>query len=147
MIAVRKHKNQMRMIFDAWEENVGIARVTSASFAGLLDFTLAELEEIKVAVSEAVSNAVIHAYPNRTGQVELVMMIEDSSVVYEVRDHGVGIADIDKSREADFSSCAERMGMGFVFMESFMDSVTVESVVDQGTIVRMVKSCTPITVQ
>lgn len=142
-----KHKNQIRMIFDAWEENVGIARITSASFAGQLDFTLAELEEIKVAVSEAVSNAVIHAYPDRTGQVELAMLIEDSSVVYEVRDYGVGIADIDKAREADFSSRAERMGMGFVFMESFMDSVTVESVVDQGTVVRMVKSCAPITLQ
>lgn len=142
-----KHKNQIRMIFDAWEENVGIARVTSASFAGQLDFTLAELEEIKVAVSEAVSNAVIHAYPDRAGQVELAMMLDDSSVVYEVRDHGIGIADIDKAREADFSSRAERMGMGFVFMESFMDSVTVESVVDQGTVVRMVKSCTPITLQ
>lgn len=147
MTVVMKHKNQIRMIFDAWEENVGIARVTSASFAGQLDFTLAELEEIKVAVSEAVSNAVIHAYPDRAGQVELAMMLDDSSVVYEVRDHGIGIADIDKAREADFSSRAERMGMGFVFMESFMDSVTVESVVDQGTVVRMVKSCTPITLQ
>ena len=142
-----KHKNRIQMIFDAWEENVGIARVTSASFAGQLDFTLAELEEIKVAVSEAVSNAVIHAYPNRTGQVELSMMIEDSSVVYEVRDYGIGIADIAKAREADFSSQAERMGMGFVFMESFMDSVTVESVLDQGTVVRMVKSCAPMTLQ
>ena len=147
MTAVVKHKNQMRMIFDAWEENVGVARVTSASFAGQLDFTLAELEEIKVAVSEAVSNAVIHAYPNRMGQGELSMVIEDSSVVYEVRDHGIGIADVEKAREADFSSQTERMGMGFVFMESFMDSVTVESVVDQGTVVRMVKSCSPITLQ
>ena len=142
-----KHKNQMRMIFDAWEENVGVARVTSASFAGQLDFTIAELEEIKVAVSEAVSNAVIHAYPECEGQVELSMMIEDSSVVYEVRDHGIGIADIDKAREADFSSQTERMGMGFVFMESFMDRITVESVVDQGTVVRMVKSCSSITLQ
>ena len=142
-----KQKNQMRMIFDAQEENVGIARITSSSFASQLDFTLAELEEIKVAVSEAVSNAVIHAYPKRDGQVELVMAAFDSCVSYEVRDYGVGIADIDKAREPDFSSQSERMGMGFVFMESFMDSVTVESKVDQGTVVRMVKSCTPMTVQ
>lgn len=142
-----KHKNQIQMIFDAWEENVGIVRVTAASFASQLDFTLAELEEIKVAVSEAVSNAVIHAYPKCEGKVELSMMIEDLSVIYEVRDHGIGIADIKKAREADFSSQDERMGMGFVFMESFMDRVTVESVVDQGTVVRMVKSCSPITLQ
>ena len=64
-----KHKNQIQMIFDVWEENVGIARVTAASFASQLDFTLAELEEIKVAVSEAVSNAVIHAYPKCEGKV------------------------------------------------------------------------------
>ena len=144
---VMKHKNQIQMIFDVWEENVGIARVTAASFASQLEFTLSELEEIKVAVSEAVSNAVIHAYPKCEGKVELSMMIEDSSVIYEVRDHGIGIADIKKAREADFSSQDERMGMGFVFMESFMDRVTVESVVDQGTVVRMVKSCSPITLQ
>lgn len=142
-----KHRNKMRMVFDALEENVGIARITSASFAAQFDFTLAELEEIKVAVSEAVSNAVIHAYPERDGQVELVMELGDSCVIYEVRDHGIGIADVEKAREPDFSSQTERMGMGFVFMESFMDSVIVESEVDKGTIVRMTKSCAAITVQ
>ncbi|MBO5245172.1 MAG: anti-sigma F factor [Selenomonadales bacterium] len=142
-----KHKNQMRMIFDALEENVAIARITCASFAAQYDFTLTELEEIKVAVSEAVSNAVIHAYPEQEGKVELVMELGDSCIVYEVRDFGVGIADIDKAREPDFSSQTERMGMGFVFMESFMDSVIVESEVEKGTVVRMMKSCTAITVQ
>lgn len=141
------YKNQMRMVFDALEENVGIARITSASFAAQLAFTLAELEEIKVAVSEAVSNAVIHAYPEQAGQVELVMAVSDSAVVYEVHDQGIGIADVEKAREADFSSQTERMGMGFVFMESFMDSVIVESEVDRGTVVRMMKSCAAVTVQ
>lgn len=142
-----KRKNQMRMVFEAIDENVGIARVSAAAFAAQLDFTLAQIEEIKVAVSEAVSNAVIHAYPHREGTVELVMELYDDRAVYEVRDEGVGIADVEMARRAEFSTRRERMGLGFAFMESFMDTLTVDSALDRGTSVRMVKSCVGLAVQ
>lgn len=142
-----ERKNQLHMIFDACEENVAIARLTAAAFASCLDFTLSQIDEVKVAVSEAVSNAVIHAYPKGQGKVELTMEEYDSCVVYEIRDWGIGIADIEKARRAEFSTRAERMGLGFAFMESFMDTVAVESVVGQGTSVRMVKSCSTLAVQ
>lgn len=136
-----KQKNQMYMMFDAVEENVGIARITAAMFAGQLDFTLAQIDEIKVAVSEAVSNVVIHAYPNQIGSVELSMKLCEDRVIYEVCDCGIGIADVEKARKAEFSTREERMGLGFAFMKSFMDILTVESTLQQGTCVRMVKLC------
>lgn len=142
-----KRKNQMRMVFDAVEENVGIARIAAASFAAQLDFTLAQLDEIKIAVSEAVSNVVIHAYPANVGEIEFTMELYEDRAVYEVRDNGVGIVDIELARRAEFSTREEHMGLGFALMESFMDMLTVESTVDRGTTVRMVKSCAGSAVQ
>ncbi|MGI6093172.1 MAG: anti-sigma F factor [Veillonellaceae bacterium] len=132
-------KNTFRMTFGSLSENVGIARVTAAVFAAQLDFTINEIEEIKVAVSEAVSNSVIHGYGNESGQVELVMNLYEDNVEYIIKDCGRGIADINQARQPSFSSDPERMGLGFVFMESFMDELAIETQVGQGTTVRMIK--------
>lgn len=127
------------MTFVSLSENVGIARVTAAAFAAQLDFTINEIEEIKVAVSEAVSNSVIHGYGDESGEVEVVMNLYDNMVEYIIRDNGRGIEDIEQARQPSYSSDPERMGLGFVFMESFMDELKIESEVSKGTTVRMVK--------
>lgn len=132
-------KNQIIMSFQSLSENVGIARVSTAAFAALVDFTLNEIEEIKVAVSEAVSNAVIHGYEYQDGEIEIKMTLYEDKIEYIIIDHGRGIADIALARQPSYSSDPERMGLGFAFMESFMDELHIESEVNKGTQVRMVK--------
>lgn len=137
-------RNQVKMSLQSLSENVGIARVTAAAFAAQLDLTLNEIEEIKVAVSEAISNSVIHAYGNEdNGIIEFVMNLYDEKIEYIIRDYGTGIADIHLARQPSYSSDPERMGLGFVFMESFMDELDVSSEPDQGTIVKMAKKYQP----
>lgn len=131
--------NQFKMSFQSLSENVGIARVTTAAFAAQLDFTINELDEIKVAVSEAVSNCVIHGYGNGPGTIDMIMNLYEDKVEYIVKDAGKGIGDIKQARQPSYSSDPERMGLGFVFMESFMDELTIESELDKGTTVKMVK--------
>jgi len=132
-------KNQIKMSIQSLSENVGIARVSTAAFAALVDFTLNEIEEIKVAVSEAVSNAVIHGYEYQDGEIEIKMTLYEDKIEYIIIDHGRGIADIALARQPSYSSDPERMGLGFAFMESFMDELHIESEVNKGTQVRMVK--------
>lgn len=132
-------KNQIVMIIQSLSENVSIARVSTAAFAALVDFTLNEIEEIKVAVSEAVSNAVIHGYEYQDGEIEIKMTLYEDKIEYIIIDHGKGIADIALARQPSYSSDPERMGLGFAFMESFMDELHIESEVNKGTQVRMVK--------
>jgi stage II sporulation protein AB (anti-sigma F factor) len=132
-------KNQIIMSFQSLSENVGIARVSTAAFAALVDFTLNEIEEIKVAVSEAVSNAVIHGYEYQDGEIEIKMTLYEDKIEYIIIDHGRGIADIALARQPSYSSDPERMGLGFAFMESFMDELYIESEINKGTQVRMVK--------
>lgn len=132
-------RNRMSMTFDSRSENVGIARVAAAAFAAQIEFTLPEVEEIKVAISEAVSNCVIHGYNDETGQIELIMELYDSYLEYIVTDWGKGIDDVDQARQPAWSTDPERMGLGFVFMESFMDEIDVQSSLGKGTRVRMVK--------
>src|SRR5690606_10679456 len=108
-------------------ENVGVARVAVAAFAAELPFTLSELEEIKVAVSEAVTNAVVHGYGHGRGVVTIRAGHDGRRLWVEVADSGRGIADIEQARQPAFSTDPERMGMGFAFMEAFMDQVDVES--------------------
>ena len=132
-------KNQLKMSFDSLSENVGIARITAAAFSSQVDFTLSDIEEIKVAISEAVSNAVIHGYAQTSGTIEMVMSLYENYIEYVVTDQGQGIADINLARQPAYSSMPERMGLGFVFMESFMDELEVKSAVGSGTTVRMIK--------
>lgn len=124
-------------------ENVGIARVAVAAFAGQLPFTLSEIEEIKVAVSEAVTNAIVHGYGHPHGIVTVRAEHNGSRLLVVVRDRGRGIEDVEQARRPAFSTDPERMGMGFAFMEAFMDEVGVESAVGEGTTVRLYKRPRP----
>ncbi|MDD4334777.1 MAG: anti-sigma F factor [Desulfotomaculaceae bacterium] len=133
--------NQMRLEFLSIPANVAFARVTVAAFASQLDFTLADLEEIKVAVSEAVGNAIIHGYehvPDRFVKVYAALTLD--TLEMRVEDDGKGIEDIEKALQPAFSTDAERLGLGFVFMQSFMENFRVESTMGRGTTVIMSKS-------
>lgn len=134
-------RNTMQLEILAVPENVGVARLALGSFASQLDFSLAELDEIKVAVSEAVTNSVVHAYPEGPGPVVVSAEHDGRELLITVRDSGRGIADVDQARQPSFSTDPERMGLGFVFMDSFMDRLDVESRPGQGTTVTMRKRC------
>ena len=134
--------NEMRLMFLSQSENESFARTTAAAFISQLDPTVSELVEIKTAVSEAVSNAIIHGYDKAVGIVTLEMRIlSGKTVEITVIDMGKGIADIEKAKEPLFTTKTneERAGMGFTVMETFMDTLTVESEVGKGTRIMMKK--------
>ena len=138
-------KNEMRMEFDAVSENEGFARVAVAAFVTPLDPTLEEVADIKTAVSEAVTNAVIHAYPDwpeeNPRKVELRCTVNADVLHIEIEDQGIGIADVEKAMEPFYTTQPEmeRSGMGFAVMQTFMDTLEVASVPGEGTRVRMTK--------
>lgn len=134
-------KNSMKTEFINRSDNERFARSVAAAFVIELDPTVDELTEIKTAVSEAVTNAIIHGYEDREGVVTLEGRLYDDSVEFTVSDSGVGIPDVNRAREPLFTGKpeTERSGMGFTIMEAFMDLVEVESAVGRGTAVRMVK--------
>ena len=135
--------NEVTVHMDAVSQNEGFARLCAAAFAAPLNPTVSELSELKTAVSEAVTNAILHGYRERAGvsRVALTMRLDDREVTVTVRDEGSGIADITQAREPLYTTMpeAERSGMGFTVMESFMDSVEVHSTVGLGTEVVMRK--------
>ena len=133
--------NYFQVKFPSLPENISLSRVIVASFAAQLDFTLNELEEIRVAVSEAVSNCIIHGYPeNREGEISLELTIDNGILDIVVVDYGRGIADLDLAKTPAYSTDPERMGLGLVFMESFMDEMILESEPGKGTRVVMRKN-------
>lgn len=134
-------KNKIKIIMDARSVNEGFARAACAAFAARLDPTLEELADIKTAVSEAVTNAIIHGYEGRMGKVALEMEADGRLLTFTIRDRGRGIADVEKAMRPLYTSKPhlERSGMGFTVMESFMDSLTVVSKIDAGTKVTMTK--------
>lgn len=136
-----KTSNEMEMIFDAVSANESLARVAVAAFVTEKNPTLEELSDIKTAVSEAVTNAIIHGYGNMPGKVRLHCKWDDKVLLIEVEDKGVGIDNIKQAMEPLFTTKPEedRSGMGFSFMEAFMDELEVESVPGEGTLVRMQK--------
>jgi stage II sporulation protein AB (anti-sigma F factor) len=139
-------KNQVKLSLLSINENVGFARTASAAFAAQVDLTLTEIDEIKVAVSEAISNAVIHGYGefvDRENYIELVMNLYQDKLEFIITDYGRGIVNVEEAMQPSFSSDPERMGLGFVFMDSFMDELEVISEPGQGTTVRMVKMIIP----
>lgn len=138
---MKKPLNSMTVTFDSRSVNEGFARVCAASFAAQLDPTMDELNDLKTAVSEAVTNAIVHGYPDCVGKITLsVKIFENSLVEILVRDKGRGISDIEKARQPLYTTGGkERSGMGFTIMESFMDQVTVRSQPGKGTAVRMKK--------
>lgn len=132
--------NRIRLEFISKGENVALARITIAALVSQLELTLNDLEEIKVAVSEAVSNAIIHGYQNKPeGMITVTGEIAGDMLILEIDDQGVGIPDINKAMEPEYTTDPERMGLGFIFMKSFMDEVSVESKVGCGTKVSLTK--------
>jgi len=134
-----KAYNHVTLEFPSASANEGFARTAAACFAAQLDPTLEEINDVKTAVSEAVTNAIVHAYPDTLGKVVMKLRIrDDHSLEIVVKDWGVGIADIDQARTPLFTTGnEERSGMGFTIMESFMDSLKVRSFPGKGTTVTM----------
>lgn len=135
-------QNEMRLDFPALSENESFARMVVSAFMVPLNPTMEEMADVKTAVSEAVTNAIVHGYSQNIGTVRLRASIrEDGLLVIDISDRGCGIADIKRAREPFFTTGSEdeRSGMGFTVMESFMDRVEVQSALGHGTTVRLVK--------
>lgn len=136
-----KFDNEMRLTFQAKSCNEALARMTVAAFLTPLNPTLEELADTKTAVSEAVTNAIIHGYGENEGTVEVWCARKGTEVWFYVKDTGSGIPDIAAAMEPMYTTKPEmeRSGMGFSFMEAFTDELVVESVVGEGTVVKMKK--------
>lgn len=136
-----ENTNEMKIEFDSRSCNEGFARVAVAAFCTQLNPTLEEVADVKTAVSEAITNAIIHGYENEVHKIQIECQIIARELCLKVIDYGKGIPDIRKAMEPMFTTRPEwnRSGMGFAFMEAFMDEVVVESVVGEGTTVTMRK--------
>ena len=137
--------NEVTLTFPSRSSNEGFARSAAACFAAQMDPTLNELEDVKTAVSEAVTNAIVHGYPDAIGTVTLKLRVCPGNILeLTVKDKGRGIPDVEKARQPMFTTGgAERSGMGFTIMESFMDQLLVRSVPGRGTTVTMKKKLAP----
>ena len=135
-------KNRMELKLLSLSENEGFARSVVGAFATQLDPTLEEVADIKTAVSEAVTNCIIHAYPDAVGEIAIVAELNGQTLRVRVADRGVGIEDVMQARQPFFSTAGDeaRSGMGFTVMETFMDEVHVESATGRGTTVEMTKA-------
>lgn len=133
--------NEMTVEFKAIGENEGFARIVTAAFIAQLNPTLEEMGDVKVAVSEAVTNAIIHGYEKTEGMVQIRASIKDREIRIQIQDWGKGIRNIEQAMEPLFTTKPEeeRSGMGFSFMEAFMDNLEVESQEGVGTTITMVK--------
>ena len=142
---MRKVQNSMSLKFESRSSNESFARQSVAVFATQLDPNLEEINDIKTAVSEAVTNSIVHAYPERVGYITISAKIfTDNSIEIVIRDKGIGIKDIDKAREPLYTTGGdERSGMGFTIMDSFMDKLIVKSFENAGTIVTLAKKISP----
>ncbi len=136
-----KVENQVTLEFPSRSANESFARTAAACFAAQLDPTLEEVNDVKTAVSEAVTNAIVHAYPEKLGKVAMKLRIKQDHILeIVVKDWGVGIADVDQARTPLFTTGSEeRSGMGFTIMESFMDTLKVRSTPGKGTTVTMAR--------
>ncbi|HIX31091.1 MAG TPA: anti-sigma F factor [Firmicutes bacterium] len=134
-----KAYNTMQIDFLSRSSNEGFARLAVAGFAAQLDPTLEELGDIKTAVSEAVTNAIVHAYPHSIGKIRIcARLYENRLLELRIQDWGVGISDVEKARQPMYTTGGEeRSGMGFTIMESFMDALRVRSAPGKGTTVVM----------
>lgn len=135
------YDNEMRLEFSSKSINEAFARITVAAFAAQLDPTIEELADIKTAVSEAVTNSIIHGYEDSDGIIEIESKIKDNAIEIVISDSGKGIEDIELAKRPLYTSKAnlERSGMGFTIMENFMDELKVDSVKGIGTKITMKK--------
>lgn len=133
--------NEMSLEIKSKSANEAFARVTVAAFASQLDPTIEQIADIKTAVSEAITNCIIHAYENTEGIIKINAYLTQNSIEIEIIDFGKGIENIDMARQTLYTSKpdADRSGMGFTIMESFMDELKVESIVNMGTKIQMKK--------
>lgn len=133
--------NSIKMVFRNHPENEKIVRTTAAVFASVLDPTLEEISDFKTAVSEAVTNAIIHAYPKAGGDIEAYFKRENEKITVMITDYGVGIRNVEKAMQPLYTTLhtQERSGMGFTFMEAFADEVKVKSEPGKGTTVKLIK--------
>ena len=131
--------NEAAISFLSRSANEGFARTTAACFAAQLDPTLDEVNDIRTAVSEAVTNCIVHAYPDTLGPVTMrLRLFEDNTLEIQVKDKGVGIPDVEQARQPMYTTGGtERSGMGFTIMESFMDKLRIRSAPGKGTVVTM----------
>ena len=134
-----KPMNEATVVFLSRSANEGFARTTAACFAAQLDPTLEEVNDIKTAVSEGVTNCIVHAYPDSLGLVQMrLRLFEDHTLEIQIKDKGVGIPDVEQARRPMYTTGGEeRSGMGFTIMESFMDTVKVRSTLGKGTTVTL----------
>ncbi len=134
-------KDQMIVEFDSASKNESFARIVVAAFVARLDPTLEEIADIKTAVSEAVTNSIIHGYENGDGKIRIETVIVEDTVTIVIQDYGVGIENVEKAMEPLYTTKPdlERSGMGFAFMEAFMDELFVESQIGAGTKITMRK--------
>lgn len=135
-------ENEMKLEIISKGSNESFARITVAAFASQLDPTIEELADIKTAVSEAVTNCIIHAYENKRGIIKINAKLQDNQITIQISDNGKGIENVDIAKEPLYTTKPnlERSGMGFTIMESFMDSMKVESIVGLGTKITLVKT-------
>ncbi len=138
---MKKPQNEVKLQLESRSVNEGYARVAVAAFAASLDPTVEEINDIKTAVSEAVTNCIVHAYRNEVGKIYIrVRLMDGGKVEIQIRDRGCGIADVKKAREPLFTTLGgDRAGLGFSVMESFCDRVRVRSAVGKGTTVTLQK--------
>ena len=140
-----KAENTTRIQFDSLSVNEAYARGAAAAFLARYDPTVPQLADLKTAVSEAVTNCIVHAYPDRIGPIILKARILPENVLdLVIKDRGCGIEDVEQARKPMFTTGGEeRSGMGFTIMESFMDKLTVKSTPGKGTVVSMRKRIVP----
>ena len=138
-------ENEMKLEFISKSSNEAFARVAVAAFAAQLDPTIEELADIKTAVSEAVTNCIIHAYEHKQGIVKIISRLKENEILIEISDTGKGIENVNMAKEPLYTTKPnlERSGMGFTIMESFMDTMEVESIIGLGTKVKMSKKIKP----
>ena len=137
-----ENTNEMTIVFDSRPVNEGMARIAAASFCTQLNPTLEEVADLKTAVSEAVTNCIIHGYEGEVHKIRMDLKLKGREIFVDITDQGVGISDVKKAMEPLYTTKPEkeRSGMGFTFMEAFMDHICVESVEGEGTTVRMQKT-------
>ena len=137
-----ENTNEMTIVFDSRPVNEGMARIAAASFCTQLNPTLEEVADLKTAVSEAVTNCIIHGYEGEVHKIRMDLKLKGREIFVDITDQGVGISDVKKAMETLYTTKQEkeRSGMGFTFMEAFMDEVTVDSEVGVGTSVHMKKT-------
>lgn len=135
-------KSEVTIVMDSKSENESFARIAIAAFIASLNPTIEEINDIKTAVSEAITNAIIHGYADSMGKIFLTCKIIDREIIIKIEDHGIGIEDVKKAREPLYTSKPdmERSGIGFTVMETFMDKIFVQSKKNYGTTITMTKN-------